>query len=90
VKANEDWRRDPARRNDAIALCGVYVNRYLKLLAALEQAQLTVNEILFTHGKDKPGMGFAVEIHRCKRKIEHYSNPTEILIGNMAAFGEKI
>ncbi|QDF17332.1 hypothetical protein SEA_SPILLED_211 [Streptomyces phage Spilled] len=94
MRANEEWRKDPRRRFLAGHLCKKRARLYLMMIEDLERAQRSLRMIQET-GLEIPGplnayraMSFASDIEDARRKYEHYNNPTETLIGNMAAFGE--
>lgn len=91
LRANEEWRNDPLRRNKAKALCAERARLYAKLIKELESAQIHLYW-LQRLGEEKPSMwrttSFLSLIEDYKRSYDHYSNPTETLIGNIAAFEE--
>ncbi|UMO76349.1 hypothetical protein SEA_TOMAS_201 [Streptomyces phage Tomas] len=91
MRANEEWREDPVRRAAARKLCSDRAFLYNKLIKSLETAQISLYQ-LQDCGEEKPTMyrntNFVSLIEDYKRSYKHYSNPTETLIGNMAAFGK--
>lgn len=91
MKANEEWRKDPVRRAAARKLCSDRASLYDKLIKSLEASQITLYQLQHG-GEELPTMyrttSFLSLIEDYKRSQKHYSNPTETLIGNMAAFGK--
>lgn len=91
MKANEEWRNDPLRRNKARALCAERARLYDNLIKSLASAQISLYQIQKL-GEEKPSMwrttSFISLIEDYKRSYNHYANPTETLIGNIAAFEE--
>jgi hypothetical protein len=94
LRSNEEWRNDPLRRNKARALCAEKARLYAKLIEQLEEADKTLRS-LRNVGEQKPTqwnnyrmLSFAYERERLQATLEHYANPTETLIGNIAAFKE--
>jgi hypothetical protein len=92
LRANEEWRNDPLRRNKARALCAERARLYGKLIKELASAQITLHW-LERLGEEKSSnvfrstdVEFLMETY--KKSYKHYSNPTETLIGNIAAFEE--
>jgi hypothetical protein len=92
LRANEEWRNDPKRREQARKLCKLRASLYEKLIKDLEWAQIHFYQ-LQQAGEEKPSrwtpdVSFLHLIENYKKSHKHYANPTETLIGNMAAFGE--
>jgi hypothetical protein len=94
MQANEEWRNDPRRRYLAEHLCKKRARLYLVMIEDLERAQRSLRMIQETKeeipnaANGYRAMNFAFDIEEARRKYNHYNNPTETLIGNMAAFGE--
>jgi hypothetical protein len=92
LRANEEWRKDPKRledaRNIAIALGLAYENHARKLKEAQKTLEVVyrAERVRTGHWTDHGSFGKMIE--DAERKAEHYGNPTDTLIGNMAAFGE--
>lgn len=92
LRANEEWRNDPERREKARKLCASRATLYAKLIKDLGSAQITLY-LLEKVGEEKSTNMFRMTslvplIEDYKRSYKHYSNPTETLIGNIAAFEE--
>ncbi|AXH66921.1 hypothetical protein SEA_STARPLATINUM_212 [Streptomyces phage StarPlatinum] len=94
MQANEEWRKDPHRRYLAEHLCKKRARLYLMLIEDLERADRCLQMIRETKeeipnaNNGYRAMSFYADIEEARRKYNHYNNPTETLIGNMAAFGE--
>lgn len=93
LRANEEWRNDPLRRNKARALCAEKARLYAKLIEQLEEADKTLRS-LRNVGEQKPSvydyrtLSFVAELEHLRATLKHYASPTETLIGNIAAFEE--
>ncbi|AYB71004.1 hypothetical protein SEA_YABOI_207 [Streptomyces phage Yaboi] len=94
MQANEEWRNDPRRRYLAEHLCKKRARLYRMMIEDLEKADRCLQMIQET-GEEVPNafngyrtMSFARDLETARRKYKHYNNPTSVLIGNMAAFGE--
>lgn len=85
LEANESWRNDPVRRENARNLCQYRTVHLSKLLKALREAK--EESLLLRHSGYKVPY-FGADIERLEQAHLHFSTPTETLIGNMAAFGE--
>lgn len=92
LRANEEWRKDPERRAKARDICTALGLAYSNHVEQLKEAQKTL-EVVYRAERVRTGHwtnlgSFGSLIEEAQRKAEHYGNPTDILIGNMAAFGE--
>lgn len=86
LRANEEWRKDPARREAARQLCAVRANLLRNLIQALKDAQAISNRLHYKGYTDIPSL--ALHIEKLERSALHYTEPNETFIGNLAAFGE--
>jgi hypothetical protein len=73
LKANEEWRHDPVRRQAVIDRCAE--------LAEIYAFQLSVFE------KVKHFAEYASLYNKVKWKVKFYANISDTYIGNQAAFG---
>ncbi|AXH67345.1 hypothetical protein SEA_WOFFORD_203 [Streptomyces phage Wofford] len=94
MKANEAWRKDPRRRVLARRLCSKRARLYKMMIEDLERAERALRMIRET-GEEIPNayngyraISLYSDIQEAKRKYDHWNNPTDALIGNLAAFGE--